>query len=601
MSKSPMLDFLNGYETAKSDGGAHASVGKRFFVRSFSGSVTQKTRRFLNMGPMKLAKSITGRFAYASAKIYGALFLTFGLLSIIFHFIKEYTPMFGESSMWSLLMGILFSVFSIPLLLVDDPIAIMLQRYRVTDVIFFEFFSIKRMYYTGNEKALPVAVSIFFGAALAVVGLFVPAWWIAAFIGAALFVCTAFLSPEFAFFSSLLVLPYVSFFKYSTVVFSVIVLLAALSFMRKALFGKRVIFFEQYDFLSIVIMLAIMISGIFLGGLSSFTTAVFTSVMLLGYFLASNTLTNRRLTDCALHAVVISSVPVSIISIVDLIIAIVSGSVKSFLLSQYSATFASSETSAVFFIIATLFAITLSKDARGKMRFVYAVFAALSIISLAISGELFALLALLIGYVSYLILKSKSVFVLITPVLLLLPYGALLLPREILSYVPSHIINPDTLSLWRSCLSAFSENLFFGIGMGKESFAEKMAEYGIVGAKSSENMFIEAGLEAGIFSLLALLLMLLIRLRHRARYRLYVRSSDMQSIADVSSMIVASLFCFGAFSPLLSDHTAMYLFFTVFGMGSAALRSAKRQSDERVLYFEDETSSTSSVINVHIR
>ena len=132
-------------------------------------------------------------------------------------------------------------------------------------------------------------------------------------------------------------------------------------------------------------------------------------------------------------------------------------------------------------------------------------------------------------------------------------------------------------------------------------FAEKMAEYGIVGAKSSENMFIEAGLEAGIFSLLALLLMFLIRLRHRARYRLYVRSSDMQSIADVSSMIVASLFCFGSFSPLLSDHTAMYLFFTVFGMGSAALRSAKRQSDERVLYFEDETSSTSSVINVHIR
>ena len=412
MSKFSVLDFLNGYETVKKGDGAHRSVGKRFFARSISGNITQKTRRFLNTGPVKMAKSIADRFAYSSAQTYGAMFLTFGLLSIIFHFIKEYTPMFGDSSMWSLLIGLIFSIVSIPLLLVDEPVAVMLEKIHLTDIIFFEFFSIKRLYYTSNEKTLPIAVSILFGIALAIVGLFVPAFWIAAFVGAVVFISTAFASPEFSFFSSLLVLPYVSLFKYSTELFAILVLLTALSFVRKALFGKRVVHLEQYDLLILVMAVAFLISGIFSGGKSSFFTALIGLVMLMGYFLASNTLTNRRLTDCSLIAVVISSLPVSIIYIVDFIIAAAKGNVQAFIINEYSAVFANAESAAVFLIVSSMFALTLANDSHGKAKFIYSAFAAISIFSLAISGELLAILAMFLAYIAYILLKSRSIFAL---------------------------------------------------------------------------------------------------------------------------------------------------------------------------------------------
>ena len=81
---------------------------------------------------------------------------------------------------------------------------------------------------------------------------------------------------------------------------------------------------------------------------------------------------------------------------------------------------------------------------------------------------------------------------------------------------------------------------------------------------------------------------------------LYVRNSQIELMSNLSA---ACLFCFLAFGTvnyLWSDISAYYLFWCIFGIGSAALRVAKKDYDDRALYYEESSALDSSVIDIEI-
>ena len=145
----------------------------------------------------------------------------------------------------------------------------------------------------------------------------------------------------------------------------------------------------------------------------------------------------------------------------------------------------------------------------------------------------------------------------------------------------------------------FLKNVFLGIGIGADSFAEEMAELGIVGENSS-NLFIELSLEGGIFAILLFLFLLVLRLAHRSVYSSFIRTSEVSTFAPLCSSCVLSLIAYGAFSYIFADMFACYLFWCVFGIGSAALRVAKKETDDRNQYYEDTRASDSSSIDIEI-
>ena len=163
MLKSKLSKLFTGYTDPSSDDSGHVGIGRRFYAKKVSGSVTIKTKRFLDSRPMKLLRKIIDAFSYAPAKTYGALFLTFGLLSLIIGFSKNYFEIGSEVSLSSLIIGAVFAILSIPLILVDVPIAVMLESFKPTEIIFFEFFCIKRLYYTGNESAIGPIFGVLIG------------------------------------------------------------------------------------------------------------------------------------------------------------------------------------------------------------------------------------------------------------------------------------------------------------------------------------------------------------------------------------------------------------------------------------------------------
>ena len=605
MAKSPFLDFLNGYETPEAPDGGESVTGRRFFVRSYSGSITQARRKSFFSRTVAWGDRFSRLVSYTSSKAYGALLLTFGLFTFVLYFLGDYLGFSESDELVPLIVGIVSSLVAIPFVLTDKPLTLLISDNEVTDFIIYEFLCIKRVHGTENEAGVPVWLMATVGSLLGIVGFFVPIWIVLLAVGAVIFVYLTFLSPEFSFFTSLMALPYISLVPYSSWVFAGVIALTLLSLVRKGVCGKRVLFFEQYDVLLSAMLLFILVSGIFVKGIESFTSSLVMIAMALGYFLASNLLSNRRLADGAMNAIVISSLPAAGVAIYQLIQEILSGSAETLVGRGISSTFGSTGAYAVFLIVAILFAAALAKQSSGVPRVAYYALIAVNISALVMTGEVFALFALVFSIVAYYALKAGRFAPAILIILSLIPYLILAVPEAIADRVLAIVPEMGTLAelkeTWLASLTAFAENAYTGIGIGAESFLSEMADYGIFGAVNSGNIFIELGLEAGAGALFALVIILFVRMRHRAIYYSHTRHTSVGAVLPFSGVCLFALIFLGSTEYIWADNPSFYLFWCVFGIGSAALRISKRQLDDRVLYYEDTRDVDYSAIDIEIR
>ncbi|MBQ7356670.1 MAG: hypothetical protein IJW66_04625 [Clostridia bacterium] len=602
MARSLLLDLIDGYESPDGEISVDGQ-GKRFFSRDISGSATSGLKRRSTGRMMKFGSFLIKLLTYTKAKVYGALSLTFGLLTLVIHFFKDYFGLSGGVSTSALVVGAVFSILAVPLMLFDKPVPIMLQDSSVLDFVFFEFFCIQRVHRGAEERSMHVTVAVVLGALLGVLTYFVHPLYVASGICILLFTLIAFQTPEFSFFVSLLIFPYLSYIPNSFAIFSFIVILTAISFGRKVVYGKRVISFEQYDILIFALMAMILISGIFIKGIESFTSSAALCVMSLGYFLSSNIIRNRRLADRAMNAIVVSSAPAAIISVSASLTRLASGASLVELIGE-SSTFLSTDIYATFLIAVICFAVAHAKQTHAvAKKIAYSFMAFLNILALILTGEMFAVLALIIGASAYFALKPRRLGPVLLVALFILPYLIHLLPQNLLDAiyrltpsVPSYAYALDTLL---ASLDAFFNNFLFGIGIGSESFAIEMREYGITAADSG-NLFIELALEAGVLALMCFLILIIARLRHRVRYRPYIKNSVLHNSQPIVSVAIFALLSYGAFNYIFSSVPMFYFFFVVFGIESGMLRVARRECDERALYYLHSRADDASEIDVYL-
>ncbi len=568
-----------------------------FPSKALSGAMTKSMKRTLSSRFFRFERAFSHLLSHVSARAYGAIMLSFGLLSLILYFLGIYP----DRGMVTPIIALSFSVLAIPFLLSDKSLPYILQRYSLTDFIIFDFLGIKRTNKADQNQNVPAFAAILIGVALSLMGCLVPLWQVVTVVGIAIFVYISFVSPEFVFFVSFLVLPYSSLVPRSEIIFPCIVGLALLSFVRKVLYGKRVINLEKYDLCIGLFLFMILISGIFLKGVSSFSRSVEMVIMAAGYMLAGNIIANRRLADRIINSLIFTSTIPAIISIVQLAVAFWKAASLSI---SVDGVLARADGVAVYLLAAVIFAASLARHSAGILRAAYIVSAVLNFVALLISGEIFAIIALILSIPAYRVLRSNRRLWLKIPLLLALPYLLFIVPEAYLDrifyYAPSLGTAHEMLVLWGKCLMTLGNNLLFGIGIGAESFAEEMAKVDILGYPDSGNLFIEIGLEAGIFALLFFLLILVVRMRHRRSYFPYVRSSQVSTNAVISEVCMFAFISYGCMNYIWSDISAYYLFWTVFGIGSATLRVAKREHDDLVFYYEDLMAQDSSALDVEI-
>ena len=302
-----------------------SKAGKRGIFHSFEiKGISAKAARAFSAGRIsKLIRRISRILAATSARVYGCASLSFGLLTLILHLGEYYIKEDPQVRLSSLVIGIVFTVLSMLLFLSDKPIALALQNNRLTDFIVFEFFSINRMQSVDNERKISYLFGVVFGFIPAVLGFFFPTEYVAFAIIALVFTVISFVSPEFPYIFSLLIFPYLSLIPYSEWILAALVLTALLSFARKVLVGKRVYSFEIYDALLAIFVIAVIVTGVILGGSESTEKALLILIFALGYIPATNIAVNRRLCDCVAGAVVASSLPISMYSTVKCVVGFV--------------------------------------------------------------------------------------------------------------------------------------------------------------------------------------------------------------------------------------------------------------------------------------
>lgn len=527
--------------------------------------------------------------------------MAFGLLSLVLYLVG----ISRDLSLATPIISIFFAVLSIPFLLSEKSLPILLQDFRITDYVFYEFFCMKRLNRIEGGTKFPMLIAVMIGLALALIGCLVPVWTIVLTIAIIIFVYISFASPEFPFFLSFLLLPYFRYIPYSSTCLVIMIAVAIISFTRKVIFGKRVLHIERYDVLLAIFTLLILISGIFVKGIESFSSSIEMIVLAVGYTLASNIITNRRLADCAMNSVIISAVAPSLISIVQFIIISARVGVANIQIADVAEIFVRHSELAPFLLVAIVMSIAMVIQNHGPIKSLYVVGIAVNSLAFLLTGEFFAIFTLVIGIFAYHVLKRKRLAALALPILLLIPYALLaIIPNyaldEMFIQIPSLTTATELFELWKHSITAFANNFFVGIGIGADSFVEEMAKYGVTGHTNSSNLFIEIGLEAGVFALLVFVLLLGLRLVHRTRYHHYVRSSQTGTVTPVSELCVFCLLTYGATNYIWSDMSAYYLFWCIFGIGSAAIRVAKKEHDDRILYYEDTRASDSSVIDVEI-
>ena len=572
-----------------------------FYSLEFTGSATQSFRGVFSSRILGYAKRLSYLLSHVQSKAYGAMSMAFGLLSLVLYLVG----ISRDLSLATPIISIFFAVLSIPFLLSEKSLPILLQDFRITDYVFYEFFCMKRLNRIEGGTKFPMLIAVMIGLALALIGCLVPVWTIVLTIAIIIFVYISFASPEFPFFLSFLLLPYFRYIPYSSTCLVIMIAVAIISFTRKVIFGKRVLHIERYDVLLAIFTLLILISGIFVKGIESFSSSIEMIVLAVGYTLASNIITNRRLADCAMNSVIISAVAPSLISIVQFIIISARVGVANIQIADVAEIFVRHSELAPILLVAIVMSIAMVIQNHGPIKSLYVVGIAVNSLAFLLTGEFFAIFTLVIGIFAYHVLKRKRLAVPALPILLLIPYALLaIIPNyaldEMFIQIPSLTTAAELFELWKHSITAFANNFFVGIGIGADSFVEEMAKYGVTGHTNSSNLFIEIGLEAGVFALLVFVLLLGLRLVHRTRYHHYVRSSQTGTVTPVSELCVFCLLTYGATNYIWSDMSAYYLFWCIFGIGSAAIRVAKKEHDDRILYYEDTRASDSSVIDVEI-
>ena len=131
---------------------------------------------------------------------------------------------------------------------------------------------------------------------------------------------------------------------------------------------------------------------------------------------------------------------------------------------------------AALLMAAIVFSVGMMKNANAVQKFLLVISYILSIAALVISGEFFAIIAVLLCIGAYVVIKSNKLPTLFLSLLLAIPVLTLFLPNSLLNivftYSPSVVSAEELFDLWSKSGMLLLKNLLVGIGIGSESFAE---------------------------------------------------------------------------------------------------------------------------------
>ena len=535
----------------------------------------------------KVAKALNfiGRaLAYTSARSYGFFLLSFAISSLLLNFGEVYFTEQTSISISTLIICAVLTLLSVPLLVFERPMCIALQDFPLTDKLFFDFLSIKRMRRNVEHAGFHPIAALVIGLIPGALSVPFSMESVVLVLVCAVIVSVAFATPEFSMILSLLFTPYLLYLEPTGLFFALLSLVTFVSFVIKVMLGKRVFNLSASDAVFFLFMLAVLVFGL-VSGVDSANVLVICAV-LLTYFPISNLIVNRRLAECAKKAVIFSSVPVAVTAVVQFIVSEISMSGD----GEIKAIFASSSALAAFMLASC--AATFVYAAERVHRWKRAVYFSIFILELAAVGLMLRpepIVVFLLAGLAYFVLKSRSIPIDVLAIVLVLPYALVFIPSKALDAISDVFGLAEPLSAQFSSYRALFSEFFDSVWLGTDSAIPNGA-----------NTLTGLGLGFGLFAVLLFGLLIVIRLRQVSYFRLYMRNSVLGPTGEMAELSMITLLLYGAFFNIFADYSVLSFFVAVFGISAAALRTARKEYDDRMGYYDDSKSSESSALDVGV-
>lgn len=565
---------------------------KMFSAKEISGVTSTRARAFFNSRLTKFFIAALKVITQASTRFFGFMFLSCGLITLAIRLGGYYLGFFGAIDYVTVIISAVFLLFSLPLLIIDRPTNLFFQDFPLTDFLFFEFFAINRTQKNDAPIMIPPVVGLFVGIIPTVCGYFFSLLNVVLVLVSVAVIALGMVSPEFPILLSLVLLPYLNVIPASSVILVALSVLAFVSFFRKVLVGKRVYSLEMQDVLLVIFAALFAVSAFLDGTYESKERALMLVSTLFAYIPISNMIMNRRLAVSTVNAIVVSGIPLAVVAIIDYVKAIIAdGHIPS------SSFFDFPYELAAFLLSLLIFTTFLAIEQQGKVKKA----AYMSLLGLYFSAAITTecvplIIVFLLSLVAYAIIKSLALPRELLVIIALLPLAIFFLPDSVLERISSlFFAMPDLLGMKAdllASLSVFRENIFFGVGPD--------GAYG-AGTVAESNLLIGMAAELGIFALIAFLVMLMFRMRHFSIQSIYRTASNVSRFITMGSLSAFAIIALGSFYNVFSSVAVFYLFFASVAIAAASIRISKREYDDRLSYYGDQSSIDSSAVDVILR
>ena len=579
-----------------------SGINERLFASKEISSIgTVGTMRILRGKATKLLNFLGRILSYTSIRSYGCFLLSFGLASLILNLSVYYFKSEPDVTFASLVTSAVMVLLAVPLLLFDKPISAAVQDFAPADKFFFEFLSLKRIQKDPNHVSIHPMLALFVGVIPALVAFFIPIELVIVGLAVICVVLLAFTSPEFSLIFTILFLPYIPLLPHSVLILCAMSVITFLSFALKVVIGKRVFHLCIFDVILVSAMLLMFVSGILGNGENSFKLSLVFIALMLGYFPASNMIVNKRLADSATNAMVVSAIPVTVAALIEFALEMKNISINPFSLStEISAFFPSPEVLAAFILVSAILTLTFTVEKKQGIEkgFYLCVFLAeMVVLGLVMRPE--SWIAAVVALLAYLVVKSRRIPADSLLILILLPCLLFLVPSGFIDTVYGYLGITSSFEDMKigliDSLHVFLENPWFGIGRGKSAYFNTVGTDAVTPVL---NVPIGIAMELGVFVFALIALCIVLRFRQFSYYRLYLRSSSVYAIGEMTMVAIMALLAFGMLSYVLSDASVFYLFCIVFAMSTATLRTSRKEFDDRFGYYGDSSSAELSAIDV---
>lgn len=579
--------------------GSNSRLGK--FVRKIRFVIADQ---FETSGILLLWRKFMRFLIGCKLRLYGSFFITSGIYTALVYFLKKFVLESSTSDSSYILLALIFSLISLPLLMSGKTFAEAVSASSIGHFLVWDTFGI------ADEKLLSVKlkrgdnynIAIIAGIIFGVLSYFISPLYLLAGIALVVFVALIMANPEIGVITTLILLP-VFAGNDKIVYLSICVLLYSVSYLIKLIRGKRVLTLELTDVFLIFFSVLVLLSGYVTSGRSDYAIgSSSTSVLLiLGCIIAGTLMRTKAWQNRCMAALKYSGLAVAIISIWQFA-AMKVDEVWNIQIAMpgigQSVFFENKDYLAMFLTVSLLVSLASKyrhNDVIKKQRFLDIVVSFIVALALSLTGSMLGVIGIFSAIMMFgLIMNSKTItwaiFVTVISTSVFI----------ILDGVLGFDINLSTdttysmIQTWKGTFAMLKDTFFCGVGAG--GFKELYPSYAVNGfesASDSRSFFLRIVCDTGIVGCLIVMAIIFLYMRNcfefiRLRTTRDSKASIAAGLCAVVGIIIQSICC-----DIWDCRVLFYLIFAIIAIVGANSRTNRIElAKSELVYDNNEYSAT---------